>query len=106
MVERKTAKVAPAHSTSSQAMLDAAENVIGVRIHTEMLVVEDGVIPFDSENGVSLGEMLDRQLESIAKHGGMPQKMSYEFDTAAWEQAKPFYAAKYDERNSRNRWDA
>jgi hypothetical protein len=66
------------------------EKILGVKIKSKFLVVEEGTIPF-GESGMSIGEMLDRQLKQLAMHDGQMMEHSISFDPESWEAAKAFY---------------
>lgn len=89
-------------SKASVASQSRETETVGVRVQTEVIYREDGVIPFTKDGGHTLGEMLDRQLADLAKHNGTPHSFTYSFDTAAWEQAKPLYEQKWEEYQSRS----
>jgi hypothetical protein len=94
MQSRSKEKAAPAHSTSSSALLEAEQRQqeqVGVRMKMEMIVREDVILPFGEGDGQTLGQVLDRHLVDLAKHGGEPSSFTFSFDPKSWEQAKPLY---------------
>lgn len=97
-MKTKATEVQPTHTDGTET--------VGVRFQSSMLIIEDDIISFsDKGEGIGLGEILDRQLTMLAKHGGRPNSFKFEFDEAAWEKAKPFYLAKAEAVDEGRHWN-
>jgi hypothetical protein len=94
--DRRTGKV-PYRPVMMERTEAEEQNVTGVRLQVEMVVKEDVILPF-APDGVSVGEILDNHLMDLARHGGEPRSFIFSFENKAWDEAKPYYDAKWKER--------
>ena len=97
----KTAKAGVAQRATEEAPVTQE---VGIRFQSEMVIREDTIIPFDDKgDGRTLGELLDGMLMDLAHHGGEPRSYTFSFDPKSWEQARPLYKQKYDEKQEEYR---